>query len=283
MIRCLSESEYWRVARVVEGLIGGGEPVELVYDSPVALRMSRRAARDAVAFWLMGDAGLRLAETLKLCVADVWLGGAAVNMLQITKLVGKGARARVVPVSQNLAAAIERLAAIEEWAARHGHADPLIGRLVRGPSVSNRRIQQVVARWGFLAIHRLVTPHQLRHTFAVRLRRRVDIAVVQQLLGHASLQSTQMYMGVATDDLTRAVEALALPAPSNGDGVGKQGADWGVGKGCGLPHTQAEPPEGGQRGEPKVEPARSERDGQDDDQPAVPGTDGESGGDAKDV
>jgi integrase/recombinase XerC len=147
-------------------------------------------ARDTALFTLLYGCGLRIAEALSLDVRHVPLPGAD-GMLRV---VGKGAKERIVPVLPVVRQAMEA------WVARHPdrHPDsPLFvgargGRL--NPGIAQRTLRQY-RRLNGLSEH--ATPHALRHSFATHLLAGgADLRSIQELLGHASLSTTQRYTSV---------------------------------------------------------------------------------------
>jgi integrase/recombinase XerC len=150
------------------------------------------AARDVALFTLLYGCGLRIAEALALDVRDAPLPGRD-DGLRVT---GKGSKQRIVPV---LPAAREAIAA---WLARRPGARPDAPLFVgaRGarldPAVAQRALRDY-RRLAGLPEH--ATPHALRHSFATHLLAGgADLRAIQELLGHASLSTTQRYTSVDT-------------------------------------------------------------------------------------
>ena len=155
-------------------------------------------ARDAAALALMYGAGLRISEALGVARRDAPVG--ARDRLQV---LGKGAKPRVVPVIAPVRAAIE--AYLDLCPYPLAPAGPLfVG--ARGGPLSPRIIQLAVERLrGALGLPDSATPHALRHSFATHLLGSGgDLRAIQELLGHASLSTTQIYAAV---DSTRLMAA----------------------------------------------------------------------------
>jgi integrase/recombinase XerC len=153
-------------------------------------------ARDAAVMALLYGSGLRISEALGLKRRDVPLPGAG-DVLIVT---GKGNKTRMVPVLQNV------LALIEDYAAACPHPLPAEGPIfvgARGGLLSPRIIQLTMERLrGALGLPDSATPHALRHSFATHLLTRGgDLRAIQELLGHASLSTTQIYTGIDTERL----------------------------------------------------------------------------------
>ncbi len=158
------------------------------------------AARDAALATLLYGCGLRIGEALSLNCGD------AAGNPESLRIVGKGGKERVVPV---LPAVAQALAA---WlAVRPGHAErgaPLFvgargGRL--DPGVAQRQMRRVRA---LLGLPETATPHALRHSFATHLLADGgDLRTIQELLGHASLSTTQRYTDVAAAEMLAAYRA----------------------------------------------------------------------------
>lgn len=147
-------------------------------------------ARDVAVVTLLWGCGLRISEALGLT-------GAAVPMPASLRISGKGGKERVVPV---LPAAAE---AVETYVSLCPHPlepqAPLF-RGVRGGALGPGAIQKVMQRARMqLGLPASATPHAMRHSFATHLLNAGgDLRAIQELLGHASLSTTQAYTGVDT-------------------------------------------------------------------------------------
>ena len=153
-------------------------------------------ARDAAVMALLYGSGLRISEALGLKRRDVPLPGAG-DVLVVT---GKGNKTRMVPVLQNV------LALIQDYVAVCPHPLPAEGPIfvgARGGPLSPRIIQLTMERLrGALGLPDSATPHALRHSFATHLLSRGgDLRAIQELLGHASLSTTQIYTGIDSERL----------------------------------------------------------------------------------
>ena len=153
-------------------------------------------ARDAAVMALLYGSGLRISEALGLKRRDVPLPGAG-DVLIVT---GKGNKTRMVPVLQNV------LALIQHYVSMCPHPLPAEAPVfvgARGGPLSPRIIQLTMERLrGALGLPDSATPHALRHSFATHLLSRGgDLRAIQELLGHASLSTTQIYTGIDTERL----------------------------------------------------------------------------------
>jgi len=154
-------------------------------------------ARDAAVFALLYGSGLRISEALGLKRKDI---GGDTDSIRVT---GKGGRLRMVPVLPQVASAIV------EYVALCPYDLPAEGPLfvgARGGPLSPRITQLAMARLrGALGLPETATPHALRHSFATHLLARGgDLRAVQELLGHASLSTTQIYTAVDAERLLEA-------------------------------------------------------------------------------
>ncbi|MCL6251036.1 tyrosine recombinase XerC [Altererythrobacter sp. KTW20L] len=145
-------------------------------------------ARDRAVLLLMYGAGLRIAEALSLTGADLPLG----EVLQVT---GKGGKQRVVPLIPVVRDAVADYARQNPWPT--GPEDPLF-RGAKGGALGQGMVQKAMARARIaLGLPASATPHALRHSFATHLLGAgADLRSLQELLGHASLGSTQIYTKV---------------------------------------------------------------------------------------
>ena len=147
------------------------------------------AARDTAMFELFYSSGLRLAELAALdCDAlDSVLHEGEVRVL------GKRSKARIVPVGAKARDALAAWAALRDGLAKAEEMALFVGR--RGARLSHRMIQERLALRALkLGLPRHVHPHMLRHSFASHvLQSSGDLRAVQEMLGHASIASTQVY------------------------------------------------------------------------------------------
>lgn len=160
------------------------------------------AARDLAVLTLIYATGLRIGEALGLSAAD--LDGAEALTIK-----GKGGKERLVPILPVVREAVARYKALAPFAFERG--TPLF-RGVRGGPLKPRLVQLSMQRLrASLGLADNATPHALRHSFATHLLENgADLRVIQDLLGHASLSTTQRYTGVDSESLTR-VFAKAHP------------------------------------------------------------------------
>jgi integrase/recombinase XerC len=146
------------------------------------------AARDVAVITLLYGCGLRISEALGLREKDAPLG-------ESLRIRGKGGRERVLPVLPVARDAVQAYHQICPW--KQGPEAPLfVG--TRGGPLNPRLVQKAMqsARTD-LGLPATATPHSLRHSFATHLLEAGgDLRTIQELLGHASLATTQIYTGV---------------------------------------------------------------------------------------
>jgi integrase/recombinase XerC len=146
------------------------------------------AARDAAVLLLLYGSGLRVAEALGLM-------GTALPLGEALSVTGKRAKTRIVPLLGPVRDAIEHYLALCPYPPDR---DRPLFRGARGGPLNGEMIRRVVRRArGRLGLSDRTTPHALRHSFATHLLGRgADLRSLQELLGHASLSSTQIYTAV---------------------------------------------------------------------------------------
>jgi integrase/recombinase XerC len=166
-------------------------------------------ARDAAVIALLYGSGLRISEALGLPAKDA--PGPGIDSVTVT---GKGGKMRMVPVLPAVQQAVAAYRAACPYA-----LDPdgplFVG--AKGGPLSPRIIQYAVAAMrGALGLPPSATPHALRHSFATHLLgRQGELRAIQELLGHASLSTTQLYTKV---DATRLMDAFDAAHPRAGAG-----------------------------------------------------------------
>ena len=168
------------------------------------------ALRDKAMLELLYSSGLRLSELTGLQVNDVNFEDRTV------RLTGKGAKTRIVPVGGRA------LTALRAWLqARAALAVPETSSFFlnyRGKPLSARAVQQRLERWALAqGLGRRIHPHALRHSFASHvLQSSGDLRAVQEMLGHASISTTQVYTQLDFQHLAKVYDAAHPRARKRG-------------------------------------------------------------------
>jgi integrase/recombinase XerC len=172
-------------------VLSGGE-VSSLLDVPAASALERR---DAAVLELLYAAGLRVSELCGLDRGDVDLSGRTVTVL------GKGGKQRRVPIHDTAVAALR--AWFEDGRAELAGPPEAAFVNQRGARLGPRDVRRILDRRAATPTH----PHALRHTYATHLLDGgADLRVVQELLGHASLATTQVYTHVSKERLRSVYE-----------------------------------------------------------------------------
>ncbi len=156
-----------------------------------------QGTRDRALLELLYAAGLRVAELCRLDQGDL-------DRLQGTvRVVGKGDKERIVPVGD------QALHALDAYLAVRSAGDGPLFQNRRGGRLTVRSVHRIVRAWARRAgVPRPVTPHTLRHTFATHmLDQGADLRLIQELLGHSRLSTTQKYTHVSADRLMKVYDA----------------------------------------------------------------------------
>jgi integrase/recombinase XerD len=169
----------------VEALLAAPEP------------SSALGLRDRAMLELLYATGLRVSELVGLTVAQVSL---ADGLVRVT---GKGQKERVVPVGEEARAWLERYAAQARPELLHGRSADALFVTRRGAAMTRQMFWKLIRRYALRAdIRAPLSPHGLRHAFATHLLNHgADLRVVQMLLGHADISTTQIYTHVARERL----------------------------------------------------------------------------------
>ena len=163
-------------------------------DDPLALR-------DRALFELAYSSGLRLSELAQLDVTGCDLATGEVRVF------GKGSKERIVPVGAAAREAVSRWLAVRSSQANASETAMFTAR--SGRRLSARAIQQRLGEWAIRqGLSRHVYPHMLRHSFASHvLQSSGDLRAVQEMLGHASIASTQVYTHLDFQALAKVYDA----------------------------------------------------------------------------
>jgi integrase/recombinase XerC len=170
--------------------------VENLLEAPAGDAPATR--RDRAILELLYATGLRVAELVSLDWDDLELGE------RVLRVVGKGGKERMVPFGRPAREALLAWrGSFSELAGRPWSGDEPVFVNARGGRLTDRSVRRVLDRWvAATAAARGVHPHTLRHTFATHLLERgADLRTIQELLGHASLATTQRYTHVDVERL----------------------------------------------------------------------------------
>ncbi|WP_068085065.1 tyrosine recombinase XerC [Polycladidibacter stylochi] len=157
-------------------------------------------ARNAAVFTMLYGCGLRISEALNLTAAQ-----APVKGTKTMRIIGKGQKERIVPILPVVSEAVEDYIAQCPFDLEPSKA---LFRGVRGGKLNPRLIQLAMQKLrGALGLPDTATPHALRHSFATHLLSEgADLRSIQELMGHASLSSTQIYTDVSNSHLLAAYD-----------------------------------------------------------------------------
>lgn len=163
------------------------------------------AARDVAVITLLYGCGLRISEALGLT-------GRQIPLQSSLRILGKGKKERIVPVLPVARDAVDRYVQLCPFEMT---VDAAVFRGVRGGTLNPRAIQKVMEQARMqIGLPSTATPHAMRHSFATHLLNAGgDLRAIQELLGHASLSTTQAYTAV---DLNRLLEVYEQTHPKAG-------------------------------------------------------------------
>lgn len=171
----------------------------------------RKGVRNYLIGCLMLEAGLRVGEVVKLQFSHLYFNGKPAQTLLLTPNITKNHKERSVPVSTRLKEALEEYVTFFKFI---DYSDTNLRAFHRPDSelcLTTRQVERIINKAGLKALGRPANPHMLRHTFATKLMRVTDMRTVQELLGHNSVTSTQIYTHPNEDDKKKAIEGLDGP------------------------------------------------------------------------
>jgi tyrosine recombinase XerC len=152
--------------------------------------------RDRAVFFLLYASGLRVSELVALTLQDgLHMGGGS-----LLRIMGKGRKERMVPVGERAATAVHAWLRVR---GTHGLPDAPLFLNSKGGPLKPRAVRYLLDKLMLrLAGHKHISPHTLRHSFATHLLDNgADLRSVQEMLGHASLSTTQVYTHVSKQSL----------------------------------------------------------------------------------
>lgn len=168
----------------------------------------RHAARNHLIALLALDAGLRIGEILQLQVADLVIENQPVISLLVRGEIAKRQSERSLKLTDRLHAAVEATHILIWLPDRRPDSSLAFYSTKNNHALSYQQVERIFAKAAQQACHCHVTPHMLRHTFATRLMRVTSMRVVQGLLGHKQITSTQIYTHPTQTDHDAAIDNL---------------------------------------------------------------------------
>lgn len=171
-------------------------------------RHSLHTERNLLICLLLLDAGLRVGELVQLTVSDVWFDNQPTLALEIRADTTKTRTARTIPITERTRLAILNYSKSRNYKTFNPQRVLLFPAAAYGAHITTRQVERIIRTAGQDSLGIRVHPHMLRHTFATRLMQKANIRIVQTLLGHKSLQSTQIYTHPNNQDLRKAIEGL---------------------------------------------------------------------------
>lgn len=169
----------------------------------------RYSERDKAVIRLAVNTGLRVSELCGLAISDV-KNGHIKSELTVRKAIAKGKRERTIPLNDKAKKAITELIA---WNEKENFRQAPGNKLLisqKGRGITRQQVQRIIkrAREG-ARLDIKATPHTLRHTFATKVYGKTNnLRVVQKLLGHRSIKTTEVYADVTREQLQRAVSLI---------------------------------------------------------------------------
>lgn len=174
--------------------------------------------RDRAILETLYSTGARVSELVGMNLEDLSMGDGLV------RLRGKGRKERIVPIGEVAVESVkEYRAGLKPAAVSHQLSAPVFMNH-RGGRLTARSVERIVGKYSSLLVSGRVSPHALRHSFATHLLDEgADLRAIQEMLGHASLGTTQKYTHLATDQLM-AVYDRAHPRAKRPTGASDKGA-----------------------------------------------------------
>ena len=184
--------------------------IKIINDSEISILLSaakKQSLRDYTMILLALSSGLRVSELVGLYYEDIAPFGDVSTILSVPARISKHSKKREIPITSEIRSTLSLYI-----------SKVLVGRFPLDPvrflfhskfslnPLSTRDFQRIVKSVSLRSIGRVITPHILRHTFATRLLKHTNTRVVQELLGHASIQTTQIYTHVSSSDAQLAIE-----------------------------------------------------------------------------
>lgn len=177
----------------------------------------KQSLRDYTMVHLALSTGLRVSEIVGLYIEDVARYGPVSNILTVPSRISKGGKKRHIPINEESRIVLQRYLSLrlEHYPVLNPDSFLFMSRYTFRP-LNTRDFQRIVNLLSITSIGRKISPHTLRHTFATMVLKHTNLRVVQELLGHVRLNTTQIYTHVDLEDSRAAIENFRLPTSDSG-------------------------------------------------------------------
>lgn len=165
--------------------------------------------RDFVMLKLCLGTGLRNSELIGLKIENIFPYGVVSNFLNVPAAISKSKKDRSIPLHENLRFLLGKF---YQWKTTMNEPADAGAFLFVSKFTHNklnpRDLQRIVSKISIKSIGRSIHPHVLRHTFATRLLVQSNLRVVQEVLGHKNIQTTQIYTHPSSSDISEAINKM---------------------------------------------------------------------------
>lgn len=167
--------------------------------------------RDYTMIFLALSTGLRVSELVGLFFEDIAPYGEVSSVISVPARIGKRSKKRDIPINDDIRQALSKFISSMQYTRQPAAPTSFffVSLHTHNP-LSSRDFQRIVKEISISSIGRSVSPHTLRHTFATRLLKHTNLRVIQELLGHSCIQTTQIYTHPDLDDARAAINNLSL-------------------------------------------------------------------------
>ena len=186
--------------------------VDILLDSEIASLLAEsleHSIRNYTMIYLALNTGLRNSELIGLNVENVLPYSDITNILDLPPGIAKGHQARSIPLHSELREVLHTyfINTCDVFPHISGHYPLFLSKFTH-TRLSPRDFQRIVNTHSVNSIGRKIHPHTLRHTFATKLLERSNLRIVQQVLGHKHLQSTQIYTHPSSNEIMDALDKI---------------------------------------------------------------------------
>ncbi len=196
-------------------MTGGNRMVNTINETEIAkllISAKDQDIRDFTMVYLALSTGLRVSELVGLFIEDVAPFKEISRILSVPSRIGKNSKKRDIPINHETQTLLSHFLNIKVSRSEliRSNSFLFVSHKTKRP-LSSRDFQRIVNQLSIASIGRRISPHTLRHTYATRLLKHTNLRVIQELLGHSRIQSTQIYTHVSIDDAQQAISNFKLP------------------------------------------------------------------------